>query len=233
TVIHLRDKQAPFGKEGDEIVVVNTHWDHLGILAREKSAELILDKLEQEIELPRRKTGEHDPLIVLLGDLNSVAEEKGYQILTDGKYGGEKSERAAFADARHEVSARGTKMEGPGALSGRFGPLHTFTGFLPSDVPKIIDFIFPFSNDAFVPPSESPPAPVREPLSNDTSVDSTTKEDSSKALHAQTRWKVSRYGVIPNFFEDLDGGRVGEQKEDSMLVSDHRLVIAAFEEVLS
>ncbi|GAA5993894.1 hypothetical protein JCM11641_004733, partial [Rhodosporidiobolus odoratus] len=192
SVIHLHDKQGSPSKEGEEIVVVNTHWDHLGILAREKSAELILDKLEQEIVLPKRKTGEHDPLIVLLGDLNSVAEEKGYQVLTGGKYGGEQSEGSAFSNARHEHAGRGTKMEGPGAMSGRFGPLNTFTGFLPSDVPKIIDFIFPFSNDAFVPPSESPPAPVRETHSNDISIGSTSNGNSSEALRAQTRWKVSR-----------------------------------------
>ena len=42
---------------------------------------------------------------------------------------------------------------------------------------------------------------------------------------------MTRYGVVQNFFEDV-GGRRGtseEEKDDAMILSDHRLVVVGFE----
>ncbi|KWU41617.1 hypothetical protein RHOSPDRAFT_11796, partial [Rhodotorula sp. JG-1b] len=55
-----------------DLIVANTHWDDRGLVAREKSAELILELVREQEE----------PLVVLLGDLNSPAEEAGYRVLT-------------------------------------------------------------------------------------------------------------------------------------------------------
>jgi hypothetical protein len=72
----------------------------------------------------------------------------------------------------------------------------------------------PYSNAAFLSPSSLPP--VADSVAADTKP-------------STIRWKVSRYGVLPNFFEDI-GGKRGDEA-DAMLISDHRLVVAAFEEV--
>lgn len=91
----------------------------------------------------------------------------------------------------------------------RYGPLNTYTGFEPSDVPKVIDFILPYANSAFSP------------------LATTTTTSSSR----RWKWSVTRYGVVQNFFEDV-GGRRGtseEEKDDAMILSDHRLVVVGFE----
>lgn len=97
----------------------------------------------------------------------------------------------------------------------RFGPLNTYTGFLPSDSAKVIDFIMPYSNTAFLSSSSPPPSVLIDDASED---------------EPSPRWKVYRYGVLPNFFEDVGGKRGNEA--DAVLISDHRLVIVAMEEVL-
>lgn len=84
--------------------------------------------------------------------------------------------------------------------------MNTYTGFEPSDVPKVIDFILPYANSAF--------SPIFR-------LDAT----------ASASWSVTRYGVAQNFFEDV-GGRRGtseEEKDDAMILSDHRLVVVGFE----
>ncbi|GAA6029589.1 hypothetical protein JCM8097_000952 [Rhodosporidiobolus ruineniae] len=222
-------------KDAADFVVINTHWDDRGLQARAKSAKLILKLVEEHVLGPARAAqGGREPLVVLMGDLNSVAEEEGYQVLTGGRYpaegkkgegkkGEEDEERRAFRDARHEVATRRTGLAGPGAMSGRFGPLNTYTGFTPSDLAKVIDFIMPFSSAAFLPSSPS-----------------SSSSSSSFSARGQTKWKVAKYGVVPNFFEDIAGarpqpGRRGADDwsgEDAMLVSDHRLVVVGMEEVV-
>lgn len=110
----------------------------------------------------------------------------------------------------------------------RFGPLNTYTGFEPSDIPKVIDFVLPLGNGAFLPSSSRPPPP-------DSASD---PEPGLGAEAAQPKWRVQRYGVVPNFFEDVGGRRGGpdsgsrqEGACDAMILSDHRLVVAAFQEV--
>lgn len=59
SVIHLRDK-----KSTKDFVVMNTHWDHEGELARGGSARLITDLVKEE-----RKKGN---VVLLMGDFNAL-----------------------------------------------------------------------------------------------------------------------------------------------------------------
>lgn len=67
-------------KTGNKFLVFNTHFDHIGTVAREKSAELIVSKIHEinENKLP----------VVLMGDLNLSPDEGPIQYLqnalTDG-----------------------------------------------------------------------------------------------------------------------------------------------------
>lgn len=111
--------------------MANTHWDDRGLKAREESAKLILARIEQEIRGGKAE-GENssvakEPLVILLGDLNSPAEEAGYQVLTGGRYPAASSSSSAlkvgddgrsFFDSRHELVVRGSKLAAPGAVSG-------------------------------------------------------------------------------------------------------------------
>lgn len=149
----------------------------------------------------------------------------------------------------------------PIPLDSSYGPLNTFTGFIPSDEPKVIDFILVKDNSAFVPPNHdysTPPAKdaidttfldaddpdevlasipdpsvVAESSREKEGIASATSTESlfSPSTARQTRWKVSRYGVVPNFYEDIGGKRGSE--EDGLIVSDHRLVVVALEEVVA
>lgn len=100
--------------------------------------------------------------------------------------------------------------------------MNTYTGFEPSDTPKVIDFVLPFDNPAFS------PAPSSASLSLP-SFDATIRVPAKKR-----KWRVTRYGVVPNFFEDIGGRRAGHREDeeaarDAVIVSDHRLVVAGFE----
>ncbi|GAA5963284.1 hypothetical protein JCM3765_005787 [Sporobolomyces pararoseus] len=266
TIARLVDLQSASrggGGELEEIIVANTHWDDRGLEARTESAKLILKVLDDEAKNVTREENGKEPLVVLLGDLNSPAEEAGYQALTGGRYLEQKlsGDGKTFWDSRHEVATRKTSLAGPGALSRPYGPLNTFTGFVPSDEPKVIDFILVRDNFAFAPPNHDfPTLPVEEAV--DTTfldaddpdevlasipepsavaessrekegIASSTSTESllSSSTTRQTRWKVSRYGVVPNFYEDVGGKRGSE--EDGLIVSDHRLVVVGLEEVVA
>ncbi|GAA5893898.1 hypothetical protein JCM8208_001272 [Rhodotorula glutinis] len=225
TLARFRDQD---GDGAAEVLVANTHWDDRGLEARTQSAKLILRLVAEELAAARAE-GSAEPLAVVLGDLNSPAEEAGYQALTGRRYphearvGARKEDgegQTSCYDARHELAVRGSALAGPGALSSRYGPLNTFTGFNPSDEPKVIDFILAYANAAFLPlrsfsspssSSSSPPPPSRQP-----------------------QWKIGKYGVVQNFFEDLAGRRPAgdDGRRDTLVRSDHRLVVARFEEVV-
>lgn len=82
----------------------------------------------------------------------------------------------------------------------------------------MIDFILPYANSAFS------PAPAASRLD-------ATPAAAAAAASSTRKWSVTRYGVIQNFFEDV-GGRRGtseEEKDDAMILSDHRLVVVGFE----
>ncbi|GAA6050038.1 hypothetical protein JCM3770_001927 [Rhodotorula araucariae] len=228
TFARFADARASGGQGHAEVLVANTHWDDRGVRAREESAMLIRTLVEEELSRGAEAEGT-EPLVVLLGDLNSPDEEEGYQLLTGRRYpsfpkgglgateDGPAAAGRSFFDARRELAVRGSALAGPGAPSSRFGPLNTFTGFSAADIPKVIDFILPFANNAFVPLSGASSGLVGAPGGN------------------STAWKVARYGVLPNFYSDL-GGRVPagtEGARDSLVRSDHRLVVARFDEVVA
>jgi endonuclease/exonuclease/phosphatase family metal-dependent hydrolase len=66
--LKLKDKSS-----GKSLLVANTHFDHRGVEARVKSAELVLEKLP--------KLGGDLP-VILTGDLNSLPTSKAYAILS-------------------------------------------------------------------------------------------------------------------------------------------------------
>ena len=60
------------GGPDDEILVINTHFDHEGVIARERSAELIADRLDPQA----------GPAIVM-GDLNVLPDDPALAALTN------------------------------------------------------------------------------------------------------------------------------------------------------
>ena len=74
---------------GEEFFLFNTHFDHQVQLAREKSAELVRQRVTQlETKLP----------VLLIGDFNAAAgANKAYEILTNGNF---------FADAWTTATTR-------------------------------------------------------------------------------------------------------------------------------
>lgn len=98
---------------GNQIWVMNTHFDHVGKEARRNSALMILDKvkeLEKKNEIP----------VFVTGDFNSVPTDEPIQILTKG-----------LKDTR-QISE-----------SKPYGPDYTFTGFkFPKSENLLLDYIF-------------------------------------------------------------------------------------------
>lgn len=67
-------------RSGEHIYVFNTHFDHLGKVARKKSAELILQKIK-EFGLEHKK-------VVVMGDLNAVPGEDPIEVFRKELYDG-------------------------------------------------------------------------------------------------------------------------------------------------
>jgi endonuclease/exonuclease/phosphatase family metal-dependent hydrolase len=107
----LRDK-----KTKKEFFVFNTHFDHLGKIARKESALLLLKKVQEIAEsLP----------VLVMGDFNARPTEEPIQALLD------KSDPFYLVDTK-ELS-----------LTGHYGPSGTFNGFRSKEVDdQPIDFIF-------------------------------------------------------------------------------------------
>jgi endonuclease/exonuclease/phosphatase family metal-dependent hydrolase len=107
----LRDK-----KTKKEFFVFNTHFDHLGKIARKESALLLLKKVQEIAEsLP----------VLVMGDFNAHPTEEPIQALLD------KSDPFYLVDTK-ELS-----------LTGHYGPSGTFNGFRSKEVDdQPIDFIF-------------------------------------------------------------------------------------------
>lgn len=97
------------------IRVVNTHFDHVGVVAKRESAALLSRWLRQgsRARLPT----------ILLGDLNSTPDDPGYQLLA--------AEASGLRDAR--LASR----------TPPYGPPGTFNAFnIDSNAPSPIDHIF-------------------------------------------------------------------------------------------
>lgn len=62
-------------KDGGQILVVNTHYDHMGVKARENSSTLLIEEIKRiKGDLP----------VILMGDFNSTPEKKPIQTITEG-----------------------------------------------------------------------------------------------------------------------------------------------------
>jgi len=67
TTAHLKDKRS-----GREFLIINTHFDHRGKVARLRSTELLLQFVKNRIKIP----------VLLLGDLNLTPDSDAYATLT-------------------------------------------------------------------------------------------------------------------------------------------------------
>lgn len=108
TLVWLTQRQT-----GKKILVVNTHFDHRGVVARQQSAALI----------GRHVTSENSDrrAVIVMGDLNCLPDSKPYKAL----------ERAGLADAL-SITRQAHK-----------GPLSSWNGFgMSVEQGRRIDFVF-------------------------------------------------------------------------------------------
>ena len=111
---------------GQRVLVMNTHLDDSGVVARRESAKILLSVKER-----LRRQWEVD-VVVLAGDLNSEADGDAYQILSASDSG--------LVDAKGCVSEH-----------ERYGESNTFTGFDgkgDGEELKRIDFVLVGDNGA-------------------------------------------------------------------------------------
>ncbi|MBI3003905.1 MAG: endonuclease/exonuclease/phosphatase family protein [Ignavibacteriales bacterium] len=92
--------------------VFNTHFDHVGVVARKMSAELLLDSVQSKMKtFP----------VIITGDFNSRDTSEPYRIMTDGRM---------FFDALHR------------SREPHYGPTSTWNGFREIEEGHRIDYIF-------------------------------------------------------------------------------------------
>ncbi|CAG7854682.1 SubName: Full=Related to endonuclease/exonuclease/phosphatase family protein-Penicillium marneffei {ECO:0000313/EMBL:CCA66416.1} [Serendipita indica DSM 11827] len=106
-------------KTGRQLVVMNTHLDDQGVVARQKSAELIVNRTNTLLDT-KKYAG-----VLLMGDFNSEASEDAYKTIEIG-------ENSPFVDVATYFKVGEVK---------RYGHLNTFTGFDWKPL-KRIDFLF-------------------------------------------------------------------------------------------
>ena len=101
-------------KTKEQVYVMNTHFDHVGVLARKNSMRLISEKLKtySEIGIP----------VILMGDFNLQPSEEPIQWIIQQK----------LADARNSETA----------ISHGENSKFTFNGFKETTTGPIIDYIF-------------------------------------------------------------------------------------------
>lgn len=111
TWVLLREKSS-----GKEFAFLNTHFDHIGQVARRESAKLLLSKVDE--------IGQDMPVIVT-GDFNSTPDSEVIQIITDVKRNDHLTDSRSLATAIN-------------------GPSWTFHGFgsVPMESRTTIDYIF-------------------------------------------------------------------------------------------
>ena len=97
---------------GDELTIINTHFDHVGQTAREQSAQLIVDRFDQLAG---------DGPVVLMGDFNVTPGNPVYPVLTEG---------TGLSDAFFASSTPPTGVAG------------TWNGFGRDEPVRRIDYVF-------------------------------------------------------------------------------------------
>lgn len=103
-------------------ITFNTHYDHIGEIARKESSRLILRKIHD--------LADGDP-VILMGDFNTTEAEEPYNIITDPDLGPVNLE--LFDGFYHSVY-------------GHHGPTSTWNGFERIFPDRRIDYIFVDSN---------------------------------------------------------------------------------------
>ena len=108
-------------KSGDSFWVFNTHFDHMGLVAREKSSKLILDKMD--------KVNHENLPTILMGDFNSMPKSQPIKKIKSKLFDG------------LDISVK--------ELNGPIGTYNAFNTDLP--IEKRIDYIFvnDFKVDAY------------------------------------------------------------------------------------
>lgn len=109
TWVKFRDK-----KTGKIFMAVNTHFDHVGKVARKESAKLIMEKIQQIVE--------YDPAVVT-GDFNITENDEAYHTMTTNRF--------KMKDAYHVTDCH----------KGATHTFHSFCRIDRQDCEKI-DFIF-------------------------------------------------------------------------------------------
>jgi endonuclease/exonuclease/phosphatase family metal-dependent hydrolase len=102
-------------KTGKKFFVFNTHFDHLGKVARRESAKLVLRKIAE--------IAGNSP-VILTGDFNATPDDEPIQILVDVK------------NPAHVIDAEKISK------NGHYGPYSSFNGFTKEQDGRHIDYIF-------------------------------------------------------------------------------------------
>jgi dephospho-CoA kinase len=102
-------------KSGKKFFVFNTHFDHLGKVARRESSKLVLAKIKEIA----KKTP-----VILLGDFNATPDDEPIQILKDEK------------NADKLINSERISQ------NGHYGPVGSFNGFKSEKENSHIDYIF-------------------------------------------------------------------------------------------
>ncbi|KAI5358744.1 putative endonuclease/exonuclease/phosphatase [Septoria linicola] len=108
---------------GALVTAMNTHFDHIGAIAREDSARMITEEINKRQNGPGKSRERQQPAIFLTGDFNSEPGQEAYQYLT--------REDSLVYDVKGAVPA--TRHYG-----NRIG---TFSGF-DGQSDSLIDYIF-------------------------------------------------------------------------------------------
>ncbi|CUS12817.1 unnamed protein product [Tuber aestivum] len=104
---------------GRQVVILNTHLDDQGVVARRESARMIVEEVGEILG-----EGEGGRGVVLAGDMNSPEGDDAYKIFT--------APGSLLRDSRADVPPE-----------KRYGHENTFSGFGNEDeVPQRIDFVF-------------------------------------------------------------------------------------------
>ena len=113
----LRDKAT-----GKIFMAVNTHFDHVGVVARRESAKLIMRKIQEIVG---------DRPAVVTGDFNVTEDDEAYATMTASQIVNSKSSNCKFLDAYHMTPNH----------TGTTYTFHNFCHIPPLKCEKI-DFIF-------------------------------------------------------------------------------------------
>lgn len=100
------------------VIVFNTHFDHIGLEARRESSKLIIQKIDE--------LADGDP-VILIGDFNATEDDDPYKVITRSDVG--PAEPVLFDGFYHSVN-------------GHHGPTSTWNGFSRILPDRRIDYIF-------------------------------------------------------------------------------------------